>query len=70
MAAASLLDLAQNRAGLTSSDIPLFLIGLCSAFIVAMIAVVTFINMIKKLKLRYFAYYRIVLAIIFIFIEL
>jgi len=70
MAGASLLDLVQNRAGLTASDLPLFLIGLCSAFIVAMIAVVTFINLIKKLKLSYFAYYRIVLAIIFIFIVL
>lgn len=70
MAGASLLDLVQNRAGLSSQDIPLFLVGLCSAFIVAMLAVVTFINLMKKLRLSYFAYYRIVIAIIFIFIVL
>lgn len=70
MAAASLLDLIQNRAGLSMQDVPLFLVGLCSAFIVAMLAVVTFINLMKKLRLSYFAYYRIILAIIFIFIVL
>lgn len=70
MAAASLLDLIDNRAGLTSSDAPLFLIGLCAAFIVGMIAVVTFINMMKKLKLSWFAYYRFVLAAVFFIVIL
>ena len=70
MGAASMLDLLSNRADLTSSDLPLFLIGLCSAFIVAMLAVVTFVNTMKKLKLSYFAYYRFAIAIIFMFIIL
>jgi len=70
MAAATLLDLIENRAGLTGSDAPLFLIGLCAAFIVGMLAVVTFINLMKKLKLSWFAYYRFVLAAVFFIVIL
>jgi undecaprenyl-diphosphatase len=43
----------------------LFLIGFIAAFIVAMIAVVTFLNLIKRLKLEIFAYYRFVIAVLF-----
>jgi len=68
MGGASLLDLIENRAGLTGQDLPLFLIGFCAAFIVGMLAVVTFVNLMKKLKLSWFAYYRFVLAAIFFII--
>lgn len=68
MGAASLLDLLDNRAGLTGADLPLFLIGLCASFVVGMLAVVTFVNMMKKLKLSWFAYYRLALAAIFFII--
>ena len=70
MGAASLLDLIDNRAGLTSTDMPLFLVGLCASFIVGMLAVVTFVNLMKKLKLSWFAYYRFVLAAVFAIIIL
>lgn len=70
MAGASTVDLIGSREFLTMSDLPLFLIGLISAFVVGMIAVVTFINMMKKLRLSYFAYYRFALAALFYFIIL
>ncbi|RJE86880.1 undecaprenyl-diphosphate phosphatase [Paenibacillus sp. 1011MAR3C5] len=70
MAGASTVDLIGSREFLTMADLPLFLIGLISAFVVGMIAVVTFINMMKKLRLSYFAYYRFALAALFFFIIL
>ncbi|MNF00710.1 Undecaprenyl-diphosphatase [compost metagenome] len=54
-----------SREYLTSDDLLLFLIGFIAAFIVAMIAVVTFLNLIKRLKLEWFALYRFLLAIVF-----
>lgn len=44
------------------------LIGFTTSFIVAMIAVVTFIKLIKRLRLEWFALYRFVLAALFYFI--
>jgi len=70
MGGASLLDLIDNRAGLTGEDLPLFLIGLCASFVVGMLAVVTFVNLMKKLRLSWFAYYRFALAAVFFFILL
>ncbi|WP_168119037.1 undecaprenyl-diphosphate phosphatase [Paenibacillus sp. HB172176] len=68
MAGASSVDLLGSREFLTMHDLPLFLVGLIAAFVVGMIAVVTFINMMKKLRLSYFAYYRFALAIVFYFL--
>lgn len=65
MLGATTLDLYDSREFLTSDDLLLFLIGFIAAFIVAMIAVVTFLNLIKRLKLEWFALYRFVLAIVF-----
>lgn len=70
MGAASLLDLIDNRAGLSGGDWPLFAIGLIASFVVGMLAVVTFVNMMKKLRLSWFAYYRLALAAVFFFILL
>lgn len=70
MAGASGVDLIKSRDFLTMADLPLFLIGLLSAFIVATIAIVTFLNLIKKLRLSWFAYYRFVLAAVFALIIL
>ncbi|MDQ6421612.1 undecaprenyl-diphosphate phosphatase [Paenibacillus sp. LHD-117] len=70
MAAASTVDLIGSREFLTMNDLPLFLVGLISAFVVGMIAVVTFINAMKKLRLSWFAYYRFALAALFFFIIL
>jgi undecaprenyl-diphosphatase len=41
-------------------------IGFIVSFIVALLAVATFIKLVQKLKLTYFAYYRFVLAIVVI----
>lgn len=65
MLGATVLDMYNSREYLTADDLLLFLIGFISAFVVAMIAVVTFLNLIKRLKLEWFALYRFVLAAIF-----
>ncbi|MFD2673228.1 undecaprenyl-diphosphate phosphatase [Marinicrinis sediminis] len=62
MLAATSLDVWKSREFLTLHDLPLFLIGLSVSFMVAMLAVVTFLKWIKRLKLSWFAYYRFVLA--------
>lgn len=41
------------------------LIGFVTSFLVAMVAVVTFIKLIKRLRLEWFALYRFVLAGLF-----
>ncbi|WP_088103604.1 undecaprenyl-diphosphate phosphatase [Halalkalibacter urbisdiaboli] len=68
MFAASGLDLYKSRDFLTSADLPVFLVGLAVSFVVAMFAIVTFLRVVKKLKLSYFAYYRFALAGVFFFI--
>jgi undecaprenyl-diphosphatase UppP len=70
MAGASAVDLLGSREFLTMGDLPLFLVGLLASFTVGMLAVVTFINMMKKLRLSWFAYYRFGLAAIFALIIL
>jgi undecaprenyl-diphosphatase len=65
MLGATVLDMYDSREYLTSDALMLFLVGFIAAFIVAMIAVVTFLNLIKRLKLEWFALYRFVLAIVF-----
>ncbi|MGW8442054.1 undecaprenyl-diphosphate phosphatase [Paenibacillus sp. S33] len=65
MFGASLLDLYDSRELLNSDDIFLMLIGFTTSFLVAMIAVVTFIKLIKRLGLEWFALYRFVLAALF-----
>ncbi|WCN36387.1 undecaprenyl-diphosphate phosphatase [Aneurinibacillus uraniidurans] len=65
MLGATVLDMYDSREFLTADDLVLFLIGFVSAFVVAMIAVVTFLNLIKRLKLEWFALYRFALAAVF-----
>jgi undecaprenyl-diphosphatase len=65
MFGATILDLYDSRDLLTADDLVLFLIGFISAFIVAMIAVVTFLKLIKSLRLEWFAIYRFVIAGLF-----
>ncbi|WP_169083990.1 undecaprenyl-diphosphate phosphatase [Paenibacillus sp. PL91] len=67
MLGATMLDMYDSRELLTSSNLTLFLVGFVTAFIVAMIAVVTFLNIIKRLKLEWFAIYRFALAAVFYF---
>ncbi|AFC29481.1 UppP [Paenibacillus mucilaginosus 3016] len=68
MFAASAYDLYKSREFLSIGDLPLFLTGLGTAFLVAMLAIVTFLNLIKRLSLSWFAVYRFVLALVFVII--
>lgn len=70
MLGATVLDMYDSREFLTSDDLVLFLIGFVSAFVVAMLAVVTFLNLIKRLKLEWFALYRFVIAALFFLLVL
>jgi undecaprenyl-diphosphatase len=65
MFGATLLDLYDSIDLLRLDDLYLMLIGFMTSFLVAMIAVVTFIKLIKRLRLEWFALYRFVLAVIF-----
>ena len=70
MLGATLLDLWDSRHILSADDLWLFLAGFVSAFVVAMLAVVTFLSLIKRLRLEWFALYRFVIAALFYFIVL
>ncbi|MDG0933752.1 undecaprenyl-diphosphate phosphatase, partial [Bacillus paranthracis] len=50
---------------LQASDIPLFVTGFITAFVVALFAITFFLKLISKIKLTPFAYYRFILAIVF-----
>jgi undecaprenyl-diphosphatase len=65
MLGATVLDLYDSREYLTTGDLALFSIGFVTAFVVAMIAVVTFLKVIKRVRLEWFAYYRFILAAVF-----
>jgi undecaprenyl-diphosphatase len=65
MIGATGLDLLKSWKHLSISDIPMFAVGFITSFIVAMIAVVTFLKLLEKLGLTPFAYYRIIVAIAF-----
>lgn len=66
MIAASGYDLLQGYSFLSRSDIPFFIVGFVVSFAVALLAVYTFIKLVQRLKLTYFAYYRFALAGLFI----
>ncbi len=62
MMAATSFDLYNNRAALSWEDLPFFGVGFVVSFIMAFIAVKTFIALMGKMTLRPFAVYRIILA--------
>jgi undecaprenyl-diphosphatase len=66
MAAATGYDLLKSYKNFSSDDIVFFAVGFIVAFIVALLAVATFIKWVGKLKLTYFSYYRFALAILVI----
>lgn len=68
MIAATGLDLLDSLEFLTKADLPLFITGFITAFVVAMIGVITFLKILEKVKLTPFAIYRIILAIAFMWI--
>jgi len=65
MVGATGLDLLKSWNYLSTSDISMFVTGFITSFVVAMLAVVTFLRVLGKLGLTPFAYYRMVLAIVF-----
>jgi undecaprenyl-diphosphatase len=65
MFAATAKDLYETRHALTGADMPLFFIGFGVSFIVAIIAVKTFIKLLQKWTLLPFAYYRLAFSAIF-----
>lgn len=64
MVGATTLDLAKNMDVLKASDIPLFIIGLVTSYVTAIIAITYFLKFVKNHSLAIFGYYRIILAII------
>ncbi|WP_310551155.1 undecaprenyl-diphosphate phosphatase [Paenibacillus glufosinatiresistens] len=66
LVAASGYELLKSYNTLNSADAGFFLTGFVVAFIVAMLAVVTFLRLLNKLKLAPFAYYRFGLALVFL----
>lgn len=65
MVGATGLDLLKSWKYLSVDDIPMFAVGFITSFVVAMLAVVTFLKLLAKIGLKPFAYYRIVLAVAF-----
>jgi undecaprenyl-diphosphatase len=65
MCAATGYEMLTNYKYFTSDVIGFFAVGFIVSFIVAILAVVSFIKLVQKLKLTYFAYYRFVLAGLF-----
>lgn len=55
----------KNYDALSSNDTAFFVVGFLVAFVVALLAVVSFIKVVQNLKLTYFAYYRFAVAIVF-----
>ncbi len=64
MIGATALDLYKSLSFLTVSDIPMFATGFMMAFIVALIAIKTFLELIKRISFVPFAIYRFILAVV------
>ncbi|MGL5044685.1 MAG: undecaprenyl-diphosphate phosphatase [Plesiomonas sp.] len=62
MLGASGLDLLKSWSILSVSDLPMFAVGFITAFVVAMIAIKTFLAAIKRISFVPFAIYRFMLA--------
>lgn len=61
-------DLYKSMDHLATTDFPVFAVGFIAAFIVAMLAIKTFLSVLKRLSLSVFAVYRFVLAAVFFLI--
>lgn len=62
MMGATALDLYKSWSFLSASDIPMFAVGFVTAFIVALVAIKTFLQLIKRISFIPFAIYRFVVA--------
>jgi undecaprenyl-diphosphatase len=65
MVAATGKDLLDNWSHLSMSDLPLFLTGFITAFVVALLAIRYFLKLIENVKLTPFAIYRFILAALY-----
>jgi undecaprenyl-diphosphatase len=70
MLGASSLSLIKNWQYFTLADLPFFIAGFITAFIVSLISIRFFLKLINRIKLVPFAIYRIVLAILIYFLFL
>jgi undecaprenyl-diphosphatase len=66
MFAATGYDLYKNLNQFSSGDLLPFAVGFVVSFIVALMAVATFIKLVSRLKLTYFSYYRFAVAALFL----
>lgn len=62
MMGATALDIYKSIGFLTTADIPMFAVGFVTAFIVALIAIKTFLQLIKRISFIPFAIYRFIVA--------
>ena len=62
MMGATALDLYKSWDFLTNGDIPMFAVGFITAFVVALIAIKTFLQLIKRISFIPFAIYRFIVA--------
>ncbi|VFS59964.1 Undecaprenyl-diphosphatase [Kluyvera cryocrescens] len=62
MMGATALDLYKSWHFLTVGDIPMFAVGFVMAFLVALVAIKTFLKLIKRISFIPFAIYRFIVA--------
>jgi len=68
MCAAVAYDLLKSAASISANDIPAFLLGFFVSFVVAIFAIRFFIGLLKRWTLAPFGYYRIVVAILVVWL--
>jgi len=66
MFAATGYDLLKNLDKFSSGDLLPFAVGFVVSFVVALLAVASFIKLVSRLKLTYFSYYRFAVAALFL----
>jgi len=64
MFAASAYKLLENHEAITTENLPILLVGNAIAFLVALIAIKSFISFVTKFGFKVFGYYRIIVGII------
>ncbi len=62
MIGATALDLYKSMGFLTMADLPMFAVGFVTAFVVALVAIKTFLHLIKRISFIPFAIYRFIVA--------
>ena len=68
MMGATVLDVYKSIGFLTMADLPMFAVGFITAFIVALIAIKTFLQVIKRISFIPFAIYRFAVAAVVYFV--